>query len=276
MHKLPENSFLGKLYRFIQWISEFRVGLYAAHASFFIVLSLFPTLVLLLGLLRYTGLDAESLLSLLNGFFPEVLMPLVSRAVQNIYRNSSSAVISISAIGALWSASRGIFGLVIGLNAIYGVKESRSAFRTRLVSMGYMFAFLTLLLVTLMLNVYSHSLVDLISSKINITWLLNWPSELRFILPFVLQIALFTAMYVVFPNEKVKIRHALPGAVFAAVGWLVFSKLYSVYVIHFSSFAGIYDSLYSMALGMLWLYFCISIVFYGGVLNRYVIQKKNS
>ena len=276
MNKIPENGFLGKLYHFIQWISEFRVGLYAAHASFFIVLSLFPTLVLLLGLLRYTGLDAQSLLSMLDGFFPEVLLPLVSRAVQNIYRNSSGTVISISAIGALWSASRGIFGLVIGLNAIYGVKESRSAFRTRLVSMGYMFAFLTLLLVTLMLNVYSHSLVDLISSKINITWLLNWPSELRFILPFVLQIALFTAMYVVFPNEKVKIRHALPGAVFAAVGWLVFSKLYSVYVIHFSSFAGIYDSLYSMALGMLWLYFCISIVFYGGVLNRYVIQKKNS
>ena len=276
MNKIPENGFLGKLYHFIRWISEFRVGLYAAHASFFIVLSLFPTLVLLLGLLRYTGLDAQSLLSMLDGFFPDVLLPLVSRAVQNIYRNSSGTVLSISAIGALWSASRGIFGLVIGLNAIYGVKESRSAFRTRLVSMGYMFAFLTLLLVTLMLNVYSHSLVDLISSKINIAWLLNWPSELRFILPFVLQIALFTAMYVVFPNEKVKIRHALPGAVFSAIGWLVFSKLYSIYVIHFSSFAGIYDSLYSMALGMLWLYFCISIVFYGGVLNRYVIQKKNS
>ena len=82
--------------------------------------------------------------------------------------------------------------------------------------------------------------------------------------------------YVVFPNEKIKIRHALPGAVFAAIGWLVFSKLYSVYVVHFSSFAGIYDSLYSLALGLLWLYFCISIVFYGGVLNRYRIQKKSS
>lgn len=276
MEKLSKNELLRKLYQGFRWISEFRVGLYAAHACFFILLSLFPTLVLLLGLLRYTGLDAASLLSVLDGFFPEVLMPLVSRAVQNIYRNSSGTVISISALGALWSASRGIFGLVIGLNAIYGVKESRSAFRTRLVSVGYMFGFLALLLLTLILNVYSHTLMELISSKVNIAWLLNWPSELRFLLTFALQIILFTAMYAVFPNEKIKIRHALPGAAFSAVGWLVFSKLYSVYVVHFSSLAGIYDSLYSLALGMLWLYFCISIVFYGGVLNRYRIQKKSS
>ena len=276
MNKLPKDGLLRKLYHGFGWISEFRVGLYAAHACFFILLSLFPTLVLFLGLLRYTGFDAESLLSVLDGFFPEVLMPLVSRAVQNIYRNSSGTVISISAISALWSASRGIFGLVIGLNAIYGVKESRSAFRTRLVSVGYMFAFLALVLVTLILNVYSHTLIELISSRMDVSWLVNWPSELRFLLPFILQIALFTAMYVVFPNEKIKIGHALPGALFSAIGWLVFSKLYSIYVVHFSNYAGIYDSLYSLALGMLWLYFCISIVFYGGVLNRYVIQKKNS
>ena len=101
MNKIPKDGFLRKLYQGFGWVSEFRVGLYAAHACFFIVLSLFPTLVLFLGLLRYTGLDAESLLSVLDGFFPEVLMPLVSRAVQNIYRNSSGTVISISAIGAL-------------------------------------------------------------------------------------------------------------------------------------------------------------------------------
>lgn len=266
---------MGKIYHSFRWISEFRVGLYAAHACFFIVLSLFPTLVLLLGLLRYTGLEAESLLSVLEGFFPEVLFPIITGAVRKIYMNTSGTVLSISAIGALWSASRGIYGLVIGLNAIYGVKESRGYFYTRLVSVGYMFGFLALLIITLLLNVYSHTVLQLVAAKIHFIDILNWPSELRFVLPFVLQIILFTAMYMVFPNEKVRFFHALPGAALSAVGWLVFSKLYSVYVVHFSSYAGIYDSLYSVAIGMLWLYFCISIVFYGGVVNRYMIIKKN-
>lgn len=276
MKKILNYPFIGKIYKIFQWISDFRVGLYAAHASFFIVLSLFPALVLLLGLLRHTGLDASSLLSVLEGFFPAALMPLVSRVIQKIYMNTSATVLSISAIGALWSASRGMYGLVTGLNAIYGAKESRGALYTRLVSVVYMFAFFAMLLLTLVLNVYSQTLIELICTKFHLPWLLNWPTRFNFLLPFVLEIGLFTAMYLVFPNQKIKFLHAFPGAVLAAVGWLVFSKLYSIYVIHFSGLAGIYDSLYSMALGMLWLYCCISIVFFGGVLNHCLIQRKNS
>ena len=276
MKKLLDHPFFKKIYQLYQWISEFRVGLYAAHASFFIVLSLFPALVLLLGLLRHTGLDANSLLSVLEGLFPAVLMPLVSRVIQIIYMNTSATVLSISAIGALWSASRGMYGLVTGLNAIYGAKESRGGLYTRLVSVGYMFAFFAMLLLTLVLNVYSHTLIEFFCTKFHLPWLMNWPTKFNFLLPFVLEIVLFTAMYLVFPNQKIKFLHAFPGAVFAAVGWLIFSKLYSVYVIHFSGLTGIYDSLYSMALGMLWLYCCISIVFFGGVLNHCLIQRKNS
>ena len=276
MRKLLQKGFIGKIYRQYLRIAKYQVGLYAAHASFFIVLSLFPSLVLLLGLLRYTGLDAASLISAVGGFFPEALLPLVTRVIQKIYMNSSGTVISISAIGALWSASRGMFGLVTGLNAIYGVKESRGDLYTRLVSVGYMFVFLAMLVITLVLNVYSHTLLDLVASRIDISWLLDWPTKLNFILPFILQIGFFTTMYLVFPNAKIPFRYAIPGAVLAAGGWLVFSKLYSVYVVHFSTYAGIYDSLYSMALGMLWLYFCISIVFYGGVLNCHMMHRKNS
>ena len=39
---------------------------------------------------------------------------------------------------------------------------------------------------------------------------------------------------------------------------------------HFPNYANIYGSIYAVALSMLWLYCCISIVFYGGVLNHYL------
>jgi membrane protein len=58
----------------------------------------------------------------------------------------------------------------------------------------------------------------------------------------------------------------------AAVGWQGFSKLFSVYVAHFQDYANIYGSVYAMALGMLWLYFCMSILLFGGVLNRVIIR----
>ena len=47
-----------------------------------------------------------------------------------------------------------------------------------------------------------------------------------------------------------------------------------IYVEHFASYANIYGSVYAVALSMLWLYCCISIVFYGGALNHYLMDHR--
>ena len=274
MGDFPKGGLIGRIYYTVRWAAQFRVGLYAAHACYFIVLSLFPSLILILGLLRNAGLEVQSILDLLEGFVPEVLFPAVQKTVRAAYRNTTGTVLSLSALGALWSAGRGIYGLVIGLNAIYGVRESRGYFYTRTVSAGYMFAFLALLLLTLLLNVFGTSILQRIDMDTPFFRFLDDVIGLRFLLLLLLQTGLFTAMYMALPNETVRFWDALPGAVLSAFGWLVFSRLYSFYVEHFSGYAGIYDSVYSVVIGMLWLYFCISIVFYGGVLNHYIKKYK--
>ncbi len=275
MREIPKGGVIGKIYHTVKWAGKFRVGLYAAHASYFIVLSLFPTLILLLGLLRNAGLQAESLISAIEGFVPEFLVPAVRRVIRAAYQNTSGMVISLSAIGALWSASRGIYGLVIGLNAIYEVKESRGYFYTRAVSMGYMFAFLFLLLLTLIFNVFGSSFMEMLQTDAPFFRFLDELIGLRFLLLLFLQTGLFTAMFMALPNENIRFLNALPGGLLSSFGWLVFSRLYSVYVKYFSGYSGIYDSVYSVAVSMLWLYLCISIVFYGGVLNR-LLMKYNT
>lgn len=274
MQEIPRGGLIGKAYHTLKWAARFRVGLYAAHASYFIILSLFPSLVLLLGLLRYAGLDSESLISMVEGFMPEILAPEARNLIRAAYYNTSGTVLSLSAIGALWSASRGIYGLVIGLNAIYSVKESRGYFYTRTVSMGYMFAFLTLLILTLLLNVFGNSFLQALPMDTPFFRFLDDVIGLRFLLLLFLQTGLFTAMFMALPNESISFSNALPGALLASFGWLIFSRLYSFYVEHFAGYAGIYDSVYSMAISMLWLYLCICIVFYGGVLNRLLMQKR--
>ncbi len=273
MQEFPKGGMVGKVYHTVKWVTRFRVGLYAAHASYFIILSLFPALVLLLGLLRNTGLEAENLIAAVEGFVPEILVPAVRKVIRSAYQNTTGTVLSVSAVGALWSASRGVYGLVIGLNAIYDVKESRGYFYTRIVSMGYMFAFLFILLLTLLFNVFGSSLLQ--NTDAPFFRFLDEIIGLRFLLLLVLQTGLFTAMFMALPNENMGFFNALPGALLASFGWLAFSRLYSVYVRHFSGYSGIYDSVYAMAVSMLWLYLCISILFYGGVLNRYLMGRKS-
>lgn len=259
--------------RLIRYVTDQKVPLYAANASFFLVLSVFPVLVVLLALIRYTGMQVETLTNLIGEVVPGALMPMVNRLVLSAYVNSSGTVLSLSAVAALWSASRGMYSFVMGLNAIYEVKENRGYFRTRLISMGYTFAFLLVLLLTLVLHVFGADLLHMLEQLPIPAFLLNL-LDLRVFLLLVLQTALFCAMFMVLPNERNHLGESLPGALLASIGWQVFTNLYSVYSQKSTAYASVYGSVYVVALGMLWLYFCICIVFYGGVLNKTLRKLK--
>lgn len=276
MKELPRGGLVAKLLRAGRQVSSMRIGLHAANTSYFLILAVFPTLVLLLGLLRYTSLSAADLVALLEGLIPPALLPEAEVLIHQMQKNISSAMVGLSALGALWSASRGIFGLLTGLNAIYGVSENRGYFYTRTISLVYTFAFLIVLLLTLVLHVFGTGLLEFLRHSTGgfLRFVLRI-IDLRFFLLLALQTALFTAMFMALPNHPGRLSDSLPGAFLASSGWLIFSHLFSVYVENFSNYATVYGSVYAMAVSMLWLYFCISIVFCGGVLNRWLMQSKD-
>ncbi len=272
--EFPKGGLIGKGAALLQRVQTMGIPGSAANAGYFIVLSVFPALVLLLSLLRYTPLDAGDLLSLLSGFLPEALLPGAERLIISTYAHTSSAMVSVSAVSALWSASRGIYGLLCGLNTIYGVQENRGYVYTRLISVLYTFAFLVVLLLTLVLGVFGEALLSALPEAQGALGLfLNDVVDIRFLV-MLLQTGLFTAMFMVLPNQRNGFRQSLPGAVLASVGWLLFTKIFSFYMENFTGYANIYGSVYAVALSMLWLYFCLSIVFYGGALNQLLLERK--
>lgn len=277
MRQFPKGGLIGRTVHAVQAIHRLRVPLYAANAGYFLVLSVFPALLLVLSLLRYTGLRVEALTGLLEGVIPKALMGAVERLIISTYANSSGAVVGLTGLTALWSASRGIYGLLTGLNAIYGAAEDRGYLYTRIISVVYTFAFFLVLLLTLVLHVFGTTILTWIPVSGHPLWrFLEEVIDLRWFLLLAVQTALFTAMFMVLPNRRNRFMDSLPGALLASVGWLVFSDLFSLYMEHFPNFANIYGSIYAVSLAMLWLYFCLSIVFYGGALNRYLMDMKKT
>ena len=273
MKEFPKGGLIGKATGLWSEIRRLKIPLHAANTGFFLILSLFPALVLLLSIIRYTPLDVHSLLTFLEGIIPEALLPEAELLIVSTYENTTGALISFSAITALWSSSRGIYGLITGLNAIYQVAEHRSFLQVRLLSMLYTFAFLLVLLLTLVLHVFGTGLLELMAgSSIPFFRFLSGVVDLRFFLLVFLQTALFAAMFMALPNRKNSLNDSLPGAFLASIGWLVFSHIFSLYVENFPTYSRIYGSVYAVALSMLWLYCCISIVFYGGILNRILME----
>lgn len=259
----------------IRWLAEVHIPQLAANAGYFMVLSVFPALLLVLSGLGYTGLSVESLLDMLSLVFPQAMMDTARRLVYSVYEGASGAVAGVSALTALWSASRGVYGLLTGLNAIYGVAEDRGYFYTRAISVLYTFAFEIVLLLTLVLHVFGNSILSFLQG-------LDHPAirllvdllDLRFVLLLVVQSLLFTLMFMILPNRRSGFWESLPGGLLSCIGWMVFSNLYSVYVTHFSGYSKLYGSVYAIAISMLWLYCCLEILFFGGALNRLLMKKR--
>ena len=271
MREYPTGGLIGRLWNLAKKVSDLQIGLHASSAGFFLALSVFPGLLLLLALLRYTTLDLSALLGAVEGFLPDALLPYAEGLIRSIYHNSSGILVSLSALTALWSASRGVYGLLTGLNAVYGIRDDRSWLRTRLLCVGYTFAFLLVLAMTLAFHVFGRQVIAAFSrSPTPFLRFLAEVIDLRFFLLLGLQTALFTAMFTVFPNHSRPAADSLPGALLASLGWLVFSNLFSLYIDYFGDHTHIYGQLYTMVLGMLWLYFCLCIVFFGGAVNRFL------
>lgn len=277
MREFPKGGLIGKTVHLWRRLRQLRIPLYAANASFFIVLAFFPGLLFLLGLLRYTPLEVERLGELLTGILPEALLEGAEELILLTYDATSAYTLGLSSVTTLWSASRSVYGLLTGLNFVYGIEENRSWLRIRLVSMGYTFALFLVLVLTLGLQVFGTGVISLLKRAGHpfVQFLLEL-IDLRFFLLLSLQTSVFTAIFMALPSGRNSFHDSIPGALLASLGWLTFSNLYSLYVAHFAHLWNIYGSVYAIALSMLWLYCCMAILFYGGALNRFLSEHQPS
>lgn len=273
MKDIPKGGLIGKTVKLVRTVAQLNIPFRAAYGAYFLILSVFPALLLVLSCLRYTGLTVQDLTEVMMYVLPAALVDTAEELIFNTYRSATSAVAGVSVLTLLWSSSKGVYGLLTGLNAVYEVRENRGYVYTRAISVLYALLFLAILILTLVLHVFGNAIVDAIYGIQNpvIMFLVDL-IDLHGIVLLGLQTLLFTAVYMVLPNKRNGFWDSLPGALFSAVGWAAFSSVYSVYVTHFSGISNIYGSVYAVAISMLWLYCCICILLYGATLNRFLAQ----
>lgn len=255
---------------FSKLLSRASVTAHAAQAAFFIFLSFFPFVMLLLMILQRWPQLNERLMTLTLDFLPSQVATLLSTVIADIYRSSSSvALISVTAAVTVWSAGKGVIAIIRGLNAVCSVPETRGYFRLRAQAFGYTLLMVVLVIVSLGIIVLGGAAADLVFG-----WLgLDGTSGLRVRIVTVLLmlgvlLCLFAAMYVFLPAQRQRLGKVWLGALIAAVGWVVFSLVFAIYVERFSNFSLTYGSLTSVVVLMLWLYACMYILFLGATVNE--------
>ncbi len=249
-------------------LSLHKVGAYSAQSAFFIIFSIFPFLILILSLTRYLPFEHDQIFSFMTDFMPENLGSFFSDIVLELKAGSSSTLTIVSGVVLLWSASRGVVSVIGGLNSVYENDENRGYLKIKLVSVFYTLSFVISITITMVLLVFGNRILDLVESKFSSYYALAFLIvSLRYLIGFCILVLFFTIIYKALPTGKLSFFYQLPGAVFSAIGWMLFSVLFSFYIDNFSNYSNLYGSITAIILLMLWLYICMYILFIGAEIN---------
>lgn len=256
-------------------ITHDAVAAFSAQTAFFIIISAFPFLVLIVSVLEKIPFISADMMYTVLDIFPRTVMEYMKNIIKEICSGNSVAIISISAAVLLWSASKGVTSIMRGLNFIYKIDEKRNFLEIRLVSVGYTIGFVVYIVLTLVFIFGGGMLSSLLKSRLpeNLFFTVIY-RIVSFLGKLMLLTVLFGLIYLTVPKRKATIKSQLPGAALSALGWLGYSWFYSFYTDHLAGNSYVYGSLTSIILIMLWLYVCMYIFFIGGEVNSIIFGEE--
>ncbi len=245
-----------------------RIGFLAGGVTFFVMLSLFPTLaafVTVYGLFADPA-DAASRISFLYSVMPSGVARFLAEEMNRLAANSNTqltfTLIWTLAL-SLWTANGAIKVLFYGLNVAYHEVEKRNIVRYNLMCMAFTVGGLASILITAAAIVGVPLVLGVFG------WAAEWSYLAPFRWPVLLLVygAALTLIYRMGPcRQKARWRWLTPGAIFAALLSLTLSLIFSWYLQTFVRTA-YYGPLAAMMGFLLWTWLTVQIVLMGAELN---------
>lgn len=268
--------FIKLIAEFVRDMNDDNVGLYAAQAAFYSLLSAVPFLMLIIHCLKFfINVDTTLLVNTVRSTFPVPISTYINGVLLEVFsRSESIALLSATLVTAVWISSKGIMAIYMGLNSIYGYTKNPNWIAARFVSVFYDVVFIVVIVGSIVCLVFGNTVLHLFRdylSGFTVVWYaFEVIFRMKYIIFFVLFILAFTGIYSFLPQKKVKFLSQVPGATAIAVGWMGFSYIFSLYITYFSRYSLLYGSLTAIVFLMLWIFFCIYMLLIGAEINTHI------
>lgn len=248
---------------------------FAAQLSFYILLAIVPIILVVSQIMSEVfEQDIEQGLGWVLNLMGISLTTDIANLVTGGGNNAVSIVFMIVAV---WAASRAQFAMlrITNFTITGGRNTGRGFIRDRIKAMGSMVITLLTIIFSLVAMIYGELFLQIALSFLGMEhdtgaiWLiLRWPIAM------VLYILMLGINYYVLPTVRVKVRDIIPGTIFAALGLLIVTVVYSIYATKFSNYNILYGSLASIAALMMWFYFLSWVLGLGVLFNKVWIDTR--
>lgn len=247
----------------------------AAQLSYFLLLAIFPFLILIFTLLRFLPISTGSVLDFISPYAPEGAMQLIEDNLYQVLEVTRGDLLSISMVATIWLSAMGASALIRTLNSAHQVEESRPFLRALGVAVLLTIGMILGVIISLILMVFGREIGLSITSLLGVdpSFLQEW-NTFRWTFSFIILVALVAGLYYFVPNKKLRFLHILPGTLFAVAGWQLASLGFSYYV-SIADYSLIYGNLGTIVILLIWLYLSSLIVLIGGEINAIISDNKS-
>jgi membrane protein len=230
----------------------------AAQLAYFLLLTLFPFLMLLVALVGLVVEEPESVLETLTGrmgaFLPEDAVGLLVDYIDRTLRSKSPGVLLFAVLLVLGSGSAASQTIVKVADQAYEVQEARPFWRMWVISVLMILGFM-LLVGALTLAAFSPEVgghVQRLTGLPDISLIL-W-GVFRWVVSFLAVTLALDILYYFAPNADLPFKWITPGGLAATMLMLAASAALSLYVTNVGRYDQVYGQLGAVVVLMLWLY----------------------
>jgi membrane protein len=219
-------------------------------------------------LLPYLPLKTEDIMYFISDFAPGETITFIDSTLDTLLEKHNGGILSFGIIATLWAASNGMNAIIRAMNLAYEIDDDRPFFIVRGLSVLLTIVMIAVFIIALLLPVFGKHIGIYISSKFGYTdqFIDTW-NTIRFSLSSVILFIVFSAVYLLTPNRKMKCATVVPGAVFSTIGWILASLGFSFYVNNFGNYTFMYGSLGVIIVLMIWFYLTGAVLIIGGEIN---------
>lgn len=253
----------------------------AAQMAYLLLFALAPGSLFLWHLLGLFGTDPTKLhrmFILLKSFVPPdpKVQDILDSAMANVVVTGSSGLLANAGIIlGIYFGTVFIATISRALSHTYGMREDPHWWSKYIISFFMLFWFGLVIVFCFNALVFGERLAGLAEVNFQLSFPLQaWIATLNLPFVFLALVILALALYVLTPENYLTIRQALPGAIFFAVGWIVATKLFQVYVGRYDRYNPTYLALASIVVLLTWMYLTCLLLLLGGKLNAILRRER--
>ena len=269
-NEIPAKGWLDIVWRVKDKIAEDRIGLIAAGMAFYGLLALFPTLSAIVAIAALFA-EPQALTAQINalaGVVPREVTEIIAGQIEELTGSRSSGLgfaAILALLIAVFSASKGTFSLMQGINAAYNETEKRGTVK--------LFAMRIALTAFLIFGVCAGFAITLLVPAATALFDGNPFVEgliaaLAYLVVFILTICGLAVLYRYAPSRRhARMRWISPGALVACVIWIVASAGFAFYVGSFATYNETFGTLAGVVVLLMWFWISAYIILLGAELN---------